>query len=101
MPTSANLKPVHADGSYQTPDGGEKSYYTLHLYLNGSGPARPLVGGATAFYAGDMRTQHDVRPKSGRVLLFQHRNLLHAGEEVRAGIKMTMRTDLMFRQPDA
>jgi hypothetical protein len=48
-----------------------------------------------------MRTQHDVRPKSGRVLLFQHRNLLHAGEEVRAGIKMTMRTDLMFRQPDA
>ena len=33
-----------------------------------------------------------------RVLIFQHRNLLHSGEEVTSGIKLTMRTDLMFEK---
>ncbi|RAL16009.1 uncharacterized protein BO97DRAFT_403187 [Aspergillus homomorphus CBS 101889] len=27
----------HWDGKYRTPDGGETSYYTVHLYLNGEG----------------------------------------------------------------
>lgn len=38
----------------------------------------------------------DVDPKAGRVLIFQHKGLLHSGAEVLAGIKYTMRTDLMF-----
>jgi len=32
------------------------------------------------------------------VLIFQHRGLLHSGDEVLEGIKYTMRTDLMFEE---
>jgi hypothetical protein len=38
----------------------------------------------------------DVDPKAGRVLIFQHRRLLHSGDTVSAGIKYTMRSDLMY-----
>jgi len=37
-----------------------------------------------------------VMPKCGRVLLFQHRNLLHSGDDVVSGTKLTVRTDLMY-----
>jgi hypothetical protein len=37
-----------------------------------------------------------VDPRIGRVLIFQHRRLLHSGDEVTAGIKYTMRSDVMF-----
>lgn len=40
----------------------------------------------------------DVTPKNGRVLIFQQRNLLHSGEEVTSGVKLTMRTDMMFEK---
>jgi hypothetical protein len=33
---------------------------------------------------------------AGRVLIFQHRRLLHSGDDVKAGIKYTMRSDLMY-----
>lgn len=86
-----------------TPDGEERSYVTLHLYLNESDTSAPegkLEGGATTFhscsYNDDLKL--DVEPKTGRVLIFQHRNLLHSGADVTAGIKLTMRTDLMYRQ---
>jgi hypothetical protein len=116
----------HCDGSYQTPgrDPEERSFVTLHLYLNDSlqaiTPAEstsntdmsfpPLVansessapvlvtlqGGATTFHSMDMKRRLDVDPKVGRVLLFQHKGLLHSGDYVTAGIKYTMRTDLMY-----
>ena len=38
----------------------------------------------------------DVDPKAGRVLIFQHRKLYHSGDDVVAGIKYTMRTDIMY-----
>jgi hypothetical protein len=38
----------------------------------------------------------DVDPKAGRVLIFQHRNLYHSGDDVLAGVKYTMRTDIMY-----
>ncbi|MCJ1285748.1 hypothetical protein MMC26_005089 [Xylographa opegraphella] len=31
----------HCDGAYVTPDKGERSFYTLHLYLNESDPEGP------------------------------------------------------------
>lgn len=90
----------HWDGSFRVPGGDEFSLYTLHLYLNEADPNAPegeLKGGATRFHSADERAEFDVEPKIGRVLIFQHRNLLHSGADVDAGIKLTMRTDLMYR----
>ncbi|MBE7179674.1 MAG: hypothetical protein INR71_00415, partial [Terriglobus roseus] len=46
----------HCDGTYETPDGMERSMFTLHLYLNDrtSNPQNPLLGGATAFHSMNM-----------------------------------------------
>ena len=90
--------------------------YTLHLYLNDSAGEK-IGGGATTFReylfkslmldrstnihdtdSLNMKDQYDVAPKVGRVLIFQHRGLLHSGAEVTDGIKLTMRTDLMYRK---
>ena len=92
----------HQDGVYLTPDGSERSYYTLHLYLNESDPDTEegkLEGGATVFhyYHELYEDEFKVEPKVGRVLIFQHKGLLHSGEEVTGGIKMTLRTDLMYK----
>lgn len=59
-----------------------------------------LRGGATTFHSRDMKERLDVDPKVGRVLIFQHRRLLHSGDDVVSGIKYTMRSDLMFRFED-
>jgi hypothetical protein len=90
---------AHCDGTYETPDATERSYFTLHLYLNdaeGKTGEEPLVGGATTFHSWNMRRRVDVVPKAGRVLLFQHRDLLHSGDDVISGTKLTMRTDIMY-----
>lgn len=98
----------HCDGTYETPDGLQRSFYTFHLYLNDSGQAfgikkdskqdskDMLHGGATTFHSSDMKHRIDVDPKIGRILIFQHRRLLHSGDLVTQGVKYTMRTDLMF-----
>ncbi|KAF2089993.1 hypothetical protein K490DRAFT_71683 [Saccharata proteae CBS 121410] len=100
----------HCDGVYATPDGSQRSLFTLHLYLNGTEEDRPLVGGATTFHSFrdrfmiqtaepdeyNKKGRWGVDPKAGRVLLFQHRNLLHSGDDVVEGTKYTMRTDVMF-----
>ena len=100
----------HCDGAYTTDDGRERTFYTLHFYLNDSVNASPSVtseeaapfpellirGGATTFHSRDLTRRLDVDPKAGRVLIFQHRGLLHSGDEVLEGVKYTMRTDLLF-----
>jgi hypothetical protein len=50
-----------------------------------------------------MKRRLDVDPKVGRMLLFQHKGLLHSGDYVTAGVKYTMRTDLMYelKLPDS
>lgn len=88
----------HNDGSYVTPDGKDISFYTLHLYLNEPTAANKLEGGATTFHSYNMQRSVDVDPKVGRVLIFQHRDLLHSGADVTGGIKLTLRTDLMYRK---
>ena len=45
-----------------------------------------------------MRKTYDVKPVVGRVLIFQHRGLIHSGGEVTSGEKFTMRTDLMYER---
>ncbi|KAK0740126.1 hypothetical protein B0T18DRAFT_448833 [Schizothecium vesticola] len=87
----------HYDGPYSYSDKGDvyQTHYTIHLYLNDSvaeaGDAQPgpeLLGGATSFLSPD---DHDLKlnanPKTGRVLIFQHKGLYQSGDEVFAGIK--------------
>ncbi|KAL9112485.1 MAG: hypothetical protein Q9227_003327 [Pyrenula ochraceoflavens] len=91
----------HCDGSYVTPDGKEMSFVTVHVYLNGgdqdSAPER-LQGGSTKFISMDFGHEIDVNPRMGSVLVFQHRGLLHSGDEVKSGVKYTLRTDLMYEK---
>jgi hypothetical protein len=90
----------HWDGNYVTPDQKERSYFTLHLYLNDSKnqpEGETLVGGATTFWSWDSRHRLDVNPKMGSVLIFQHDELVHSGDDVLSGVKITLRTDLMYK----
>jgi len=70
-----NTHPAHCDGTYETPDRKERSYFTLHLYLNDTvgedGQEVLLEGGATTFHSWDMTARIDVEPRCGRVLMFQ------------------------------
>jgi predicted 2-oxoglutarate/Fe(II)-dependent dioxygenase YbiX len=86
----------HCDGLVDVSNNGieQKSFVTLHLYLNEDG----LEGGATRFWTPDKKHWLDVHPKMGRVLIFQQRMLVHSGEEVTKGVKYTMRSDFLFEQ---
>ncbi|KAL2258213.1 hypothetical protein VTK26DRAFT_8573 [Humicola hyalothermophila] len=95
----------HCDGVYvdtSDPSRTIKTMFTIQLYLNdskaeaGPGSTTRLLGGATTFLSNDERRWVDVNPKAGRVLIFQHRRLYHAGDEVLAGTKYTVRTDIMY-----
>lgn len=81
----------------------------MQLYLNGS--ADKLKGGATRFWKNGnvngpekrkarpgetLRKYVDVEPRIGRALIFEQRGLVHSGEDVEKGIKLTVRTDLMY-----
>jgi hypothetical protein len=93
----------HCDGPYgeQGPDGEVlRTHFTVHLYLNDSKkevPGATLAGGATSFLSGDETRKFDVDPRAGRVLIFQHKKLYHSGDDVTAGIKYTVRTDIMYK----
>jgi hypothetical protein len=84
----------------------ERSHFTLHLYLNDQDDdsGEKLFGGATTFHTpydyNRMQAHIDVAPKAGRVLMFQHRQLLHSGDDVLSGTKLTMRTDVMYSDQD-
>lgn len=109
----------HEDAIYTTPDGKEKSFYTIHLYLNGEGEQDMgelrsqkghgegnrdvhgrLLGGATSFIPRYEEEDKQVRvfPRTGSVLVFQQKNMLHGGDPVFRGVKYTMRTDIMYQQ---
>jgi hypothetical protein len=93
----------HCDGQYgEQHDDGRilRTHFTVHLYLNDSkaeaGDEADLVGGATSFLSSDKKRKLDVNPKAGRVLIFQHQRLYHSGDDVIAGVKYTVRTDIMY-----
>jgi hypothetical protein len=114
----------HWDGRYTDPETKERSYFTVHLYLNGDGEqdlkelkraereaegrdGNPngdlngsLLGGATSFIPRYEEPERNVRvfPKTGSVLVFQHSELMHGGDSVFRGTKYTLRTDLMYEQ---
>lgn len=63
------------------------------------GEDQPLRGGATRFFSlHDPPKFYDVTPEKGACLVFQHRGLLHSGEEVESGLKYTVRSDIMYQR---
>eukprot|EP01137_Pigoraptor_chileana_P010420 Opistho-2@60034 len=81
----------HFDGAYVR-ENGERSFITVQLYLN-----EGYQGGSTSFLDSteDGAQRFDYIPKTGSVLVFQHR-LLHEGALLREGRKYTIRTDIMY-----
>ncbi|EPS36152.1 hypothetical protein H072_10297 [Dactylellina haptotyla CBS 200.50] len=117
-PVSGFFK-MHCDGAYTTPDRAQSSIFTFHLYLNDKTGDVPLKGGSTRFwdYGAQLVQElspaqlkkrglspppyYDVAPIPGRVLIFQHAFLVHSGEPITAGIKLTIRSDIMYEKVPA
>jgi predicted 2-oxoglutarate/Fe(II)-dependent dioxygenase YbiX len=86
---------THQDGRFTYPHGhvkyGHTSLLTFQLYLN-----EGFEGGSTRFFTSYDEVEYfDVIPKTGSVLIFEHR-MIHSGEKVTAGRKYAVRTDVMF-----
>jgi len=79
------------DLSYMTPDGSQKSYITIQLYLN-----EGFSGGNTTFLSLKKDEENvGVIPRTGSILVFQH-DIVHEGSLLEDGIKYTIRTDVMY-----
>ncbi|KAL3466063.1 hypothetical protein BJX64DRAFT_35929 [Aspergillus heterothallicus] len=117
----------HWDAHYTDPDTKERSYFTVHFYLNGDGEqdlgelkraeretagsdGKPnedlngsLLGGATSFLPRFDEKERLARvfPRTGSVLVFQQNELLHSGDPVFRGTKYTVRTDVMYQQVES
>lgn len=90
---------IHQDGVHHR-GAGCRSQLTLLIYLT-DGSA--FSGGDTVFYSqgpgGDGAGMHElgrVRPQAGSLLLFDH-DIWHAGDEVGAGTKHVLRSDVLYR----
>ena len=85
----------HQDGYFER-DNGERSQFTFMVYLNDG-----FVGGGTSFVDpyGRLFDPFTVIPKKGSALFFYH-HLDHRGDEVTAGRKYVLRTDVMYTRPD-
>jgi hypothetical protein len=97
----------HCDAMFVDREKGERSFFTVHLYLSGGeGAERDIQdengveGGAPTFYSMSLKEKLDVDPAIGKALVFQQRGLLHSGAEVVKGVKYSMRTDVIYRKVD-
>ncbi|KAI0006477.1 hypothetical protein F4779DRAFT_629824 [Xylariaceae sp. FL0662B] len=91
----------HCDGHSSANDGAEKSFLTVHIYLNGGGDGDIVEGGATRFatdFEGTNEGKLDINPKAGSLVIFQQRDMHHEGADVSRGTKYTLRTDVMYRR---
>ncbi|KAJ6479148.1 hypothetical protein C8R45DRAFT_872956 [Mycena sanguinolenta] len=94
---------AHVDGCYENEENGQRTFYTVQLYLpsdtSGSDESfKPAGGGSTRFRGEEVEHYADVEALPGRVLVFQHDDLLHTGEKVKAGVKCTMRSDILYEK---
>lgn len=94
---------AHHDGRNRRPAGD--SFVTALLYLNSEGEgegegSQPLEGGHTLFLDEDGRPVAHVAPRKGVLLLFDH-HLYHRGERVHRGVKLCLRSDLLYLPCDA
>ena len=86
----------HVDFPYER-DNGEKSFWTLMVYLNDG-----CEGGETSFedsYSEESFDDFQVVPSKGMALFFDH-GIHHKGEPVLAGRKYVLRTDVMYSAED-
>jgi hypothetical protein len=79
----------HMDHWYQ-PDARTITLFTVLAYLNDG-----FEGGETRFLE---QLDDLIRPRAGRVAIFQHK-LRHEGCPVVRGTKYAMRTDVLYRAP--
>lgn len=91
---------LHQDGVHHR--GADcRSMLTFMIYLT---DGDDFEGGDTSFYmAGPSSGEHEsnpvvrIRPRIGSLILFDH-GIWHAGDEVTAGMKYVLRSDLLFRR---
>ncbi|KAF7324018.1 P4Hc domain-containing protein [Mycena kentingensis (nom. inval.)] len=96
----------HVDGCYEDEEKGLRTFYTVQIYLpsdaTGSPESfKPAGGGATRFWSNDENDYADVEALPGRVLVFQHDDLLHTGQEVTSGVKCAIRSDILYEKVGA
>ncbi|KAF7324041.1 alcohol dehydrogenase [Mycena kentingensis (nom. inval.)] len=95
---------AHVDGRYEDRETGQRTFYTVQFYLpsdaSGSDDSfQPPQGGSTRFWGRRSgKAYADVESVPGRVLVFQHADLLHTGEEVTGGVKCTVRSDILYER---
>jgi predicted 2-oxoglutarate/Fe(II)-dependent dioxygenase YbiX len=81
----------HFDGAYTRPDGSQRTLITIQLYLN-----EGFKGGETTFLSPDDPSYRmPYVPKTGSVLVFEHR-ILHEGSLLEEGRKYTVRSDILY-----
>ncbi|KAI9362525.1 hypothetical protein DFJ73DRAFT_578856 [Zopfochytrium polystomum] len=84
----------HRDGRYRREDGSEESVLTLQVYLGEEGGCEG--GRTTMWFEEDEKGEYGMMEvDGGRSVVFDHR-VFHEGAEVTAGVKYTIRTDVMF-----
>lgn len=88
---SGNSFPIHTDtGLYYNSETGEKSRWTMLIYLNDD-----FEGGETMFYDTDTwAVTHRVKPETGKALVFDI-DLWHSGSPIHAGIKRWIGCELI------
>lgn len=86
---------LHQDGVHHR-SAEVRSCLTFMIYLTDSDA---FTGGDTLFYAAGpgqaAREIGRVQPRAGSLILFDHR-LWHSGEQVTAGVKHIMRSDVLY-----
>ena len=90
---------IHRDGVHYR-EGGRQSRLTFVVYLNDAGE---FAGGSTRFFpARGAPPEASVPPVAGTLILFTH-DLWHDGEEVSAGVKYVLRSDVLYQcdRPEA
>ncbi|KAF7300541.1 P4Hc domain-containing protein [Mycena chlorophos] len=96
----------HIDGCYYDEQTEQQTFYTVQVYLpsdtTGSDESfKSAGGGSTRFWGQGVDDYADVEALPGRVLVFQHEDLLHTGQEVTSGVKCAMRSDILYEKVGA
>lgn len=88
------------DGNSYTWNHKYQSRHSLLIYLNSSADGAYVGGSTTLMPEGLQGLKIKMSPPSGGALLFPHgkhrSSILHAGEEVRSGVKYVVRSDVLF-----
>jgi len=85
----------HCDTNFERSQN-QRSMYTVNIYLNDK-----FQGGKTRFYTLSDTIDAEIVPRTGAALFFRQPPVeayCHDGEEVHAGVKYLLRSDVMFER---